>query len=454
MNLSGIIIAALLLAAPPQDGPVVRHPKVNEGALVTDSITVTFVSRKQHYNSRDTLTYDRDITSPKSVSVHPDGRTCYVNSLEGGSTVSFDVETGEKISVISHKIDSSHIDLWAPDSGLFPFTYDYEHPDFFTGKPVESAFSHGGAYLWVPYYRRSFDLNAQDPSAVAVIDTQSDVIVRLFETGPLPKMVASSDDGKWVAVTHWGNNTVGLIDVSSDNPAQWRYWDCFTVDYKLRLNFSRSVPVNRDEGSGYCLRGTLFTPDGRYLMVGCMGGSGGIAVIDLEQSRYLGRVMGAMPNVRHILCSGGYLYLSVNNRGYVQRAPMDSIYAAAARLEEGRSTAVAGGWESCKVLSGARTIVASPDGEFIFVACNRDSRIAVVSTRTMTMVGSVAADSFPVGLDISEDGRTLISTSQGRVGVGGGNAVDIFRIEYTYEKKDIDSGGAFDTAPVQVMGTD
>lgn len=49
------------------------------------------------------------------------------------------------------------------------------------------AFSHRGRYLWVPYYRRSFDINAQDPSAVAVIDTRTDSIVRMFETGPLPK---------------------------------------------------------------------------------------------------------------------------------------------------------------------------------------------------------------------------------------------------------------------------
>jgi len=87
------------------------------------------------------------------------------------------------------------------------------------------------------------------------------------------------------------------------------------------------------------------------------------------------------------------------------------------------------GWESCKVPAGARTIVASPDGRFIFAACNFSSKIAVVDTRTMTQVGTLSADSFPVGLDISQDGQWLFSTSQARPS-GGGNAVDIFHIDY------------------------
>ena len=316
-----------------------------------------------------------------------------------------------------------------PDSGLFPFSYECEEPGTFSGKPVESTFSHEGRYLWVPYYRRSYDINAQDPSAVAVIDTQRDTIVRLFETGPLPKMIATSPDGTRIAVTHWGDNTVGLLDISGDDIEAWHYIACFIVDRKLKLNFSRTVSVNRDVGSGYCLRGTLFTPEGRYLLVGCMGSGGGIAVIDLVQERYLGRLLGMMPNLRHMILSNDYLYLSINNKGYVQRLPMRRIYDAISELQPDKTTAQVDGWESCKVPAGARTIVASPDGRFIFAACNFSSKIAVVDTRTMTQVGTLSADSFPVGLDISQDGQWLFSTSQARPS-GGGNAVDIFHIDY------------------------
>lgn len=424
LSILNILLFWLLGGATP---PVV-HPKEGVTRLEADSVAVTFVTRKQYYPGGDAATRDEDVLSPKSVHIHPDGSKYYVNSLEGMRTVVFDFGTGEKRKVIHHRFDSTHVDLWAPDSGLFPFSYTYRDPGTFSGKPVESTFSHDGRYLWVPYYRRSYDINAQDPSAVAVIDTQRDTIVRIFETGPLPKMIATSPDGTRIAVSHWGDNTVGLLDISGGDPVDWRYIGCYTVDYKLKLNYSRTTPVNRDVGSGYCLRGTVFTPDNRYLLVGCMGGTGGIAVIDLVQERYLGRILGMMSNLRHLLLHGDYLYASINSKGYVQRIPMRRIYDSISALEPDKKTVVLDGWESCKVPAGARTIVISPDGRFVFAACNFSSKIAVVNTRTMTLVGTLDADSFPVGLDISRDGCYLFSTSQARD--AGGNAVDIFRVDY------------------------
>ena len=427
--LFSFFLSLLLSSVSPDDPPVV-HPKLGAAPLHGDSITLTLVTRKQCYPTGEAATRDADVLSPKSVNIHPDGSKYYVNSLEGMRTVVYEFETGNKLKVIHHRFNEDTKELWAPESGYFPFSYTYAHPETFSGKPVESTFSHGGRYLWVPYYRRSYDINAQDPSAMAVIDTACDSIVRVFETGPLPKMVATSPDGTKVAITHWGDNTVGIIDITGDDITQWHYVGCYTVDYKLKLNYSRTVAVNRDVGSGYCLRGTLFTDDGRYLLVGCMGGSGGIAVINLQEGTYLGRIMGAMPNLRHLIESGGYLYASINNKGYVQRIPMEKVLETIAQLEsEKQPTIQLKGWESCKVPAGARTIVASPDGRFIFAACNFSSKIAVVDTRTMKLVGTVDADSFPVGLDISKDGHYLLSTSQAKP-VGGGNAVDIFRIDY------------------------
>ena len=297
------------------------------------------------------------------------------------------------------------------------------------GKPVESTFSHDGRYLWVPYYRRSFDINAQDPSAVAVIDTKSDSIVRLFETGPLPKMIATSPDNHYIAVTHWGDNTVGVIDINSPNIEDWHYISCLVVDYQLKLNYSLSESVNRDINSGYCLRGTVFTPDNKYLLVGCMGGTGGIAIIDLASGKYLGRILGMKPNLRHLVIQGKYLYLSINNTGYIQRMELQDFLDAIPNLTEKKKSYRLEGWENCKVPAGARTIVLSPDGNYLFAACNSSSCLAVVDTREMKLLGTIPADSYPVGLDISQDGQYLFLTSQGRDGRGG-NSVDIFKVTY------------------------
>ena len=423
------IAVSVILSAEMAFSQGIVHPKIG-ASFSNDRIKVTFVNRKQQFNYRDTATLDTDILSPKSVNIHPNGTKYYVNSLEGGKTVVYDFATGKKIKVIDHTFTSAHKSLWAPSSGFYSFRHEYKTPDSFTGKPVESTFSHRGRYLWIPYYRRSYDLNAQEPSAMAVIDTQKDSIIRLFETGPLPKMVATSPDGKYLAVTHWGDNTVGIMDISSQNPEDWKYVSCVVVDYKLNLNFSQTRKVDRDVNSGYCLRGTVFSEDGKVLLVSCMGGSGGIAVIDLENMKYLGRATGNLSNLRHLLIKDGVLYASINKFGIILRMPMETFLSKVRTLDGAKTkTAMVDGWQSCKVPAGARTINISPKGDFIFVACNSSSCLSIVDAVAMKLLGTLPADSYPVGLDISDDGRYLFTTSQGRAN-GGGNAVDIFEVEY------------------------
>ncbi len=436
MNIQSICLIAVMAFMPFQgvvaQNASFRHSKIGtEDSSADGSVKIKLIHKLQHFDASDKNTYDPDITSPKSVNIHPSGKKFYVNSLEGCATVVYEMDTWKKLAVIDHRFDSSHASLWAKPSGLFEFTHytaDKRDLNTFEGKPVEGAFSHGGRYFWVPYYRRSYDINAQDPSAMAVIDTRKDEIIRLFETGPLPKMVACSNDGKHIAVSHWGNNTVGTINIDSDDPEDWHYEKMYVVDYQLQLNFSLTTPVNRDANTGYALRGTVFTPDDHYLLVGCMGGGGGIAVIDMQKQEYMGRVLGMRANIRHIIIKDGWLYLGSNASGVVQRMRVDKFVDAASKLQ-GKTTTV-GGWEECAVMTGARTIESSPSGNFVFAACNNASQLCVVDTRQMKMVANATVDSYPVGLDISKDGSVVIVTSQGRKNAGGGNAVNIYNISY------------------------
>ena len=403
------------------------HPKIGVTATSKDgALKLKLIAKRQNYLNGEAETRDDAICSPKSANVHPSNKKYYVNSLEGGTTVVFEMGTNQRLKVISHRIKKQHDSLWSEPSNLYPFTH-YPKNNVFMGKPVESTFSHGGKYLWVPYYRRTYDINAQDPSAVAIIDTETDEIIRLMETGPLPKMIATSPDGKHLAISHWGNNTVGIIDISSSNPQEWKHKELLVVDYVLPLKYSTTVPVDRDNGSGYALRGTVFTPDNKYLLVGCMGGGGGIAIIDMAEKKYLGRIMGMMPGVRHLIIVNDYLYLSINGKGYVQRISLDKIIEAAQNMKNKTTTLI--GWENCKVGAGARTIEASPCGRYIFAACNIVSKLYVIDTATMTTILTIPVDSYPVGLDISEDGKYVIVTSQGRK-MQGGNAVDIYEVDY------------------------
>ena len=434
MKLCHILCIAILSLTSTMNAQVV-HPQIGKKVQSADGrISIELVGKKQHFAPGDKSTADADINSPKSVNVHPNGKKFYVNSLEGATTVVYDMQTYKKLAVIKHQFDhTKDAALWSKPSGLFPFThYKNDHLNSFFGKPVESTFSHGGRYLWVPYYRRSYDINAQDPSAVAIIDTQTDKIIRLMETGPLPKMIATSPDGKLVAISHWGNNTVGIIDISSADPKQWAYKACHVVDYQLKLNYPLNRSVNRDAGSGYALRGTVFTPDNHFLLVGCMGGGGGIAVIDLQKSEYLGRLQGMMANVRHLVLKNGYLYLSINGAGYVQKIALDSVLDAIGKMQNKRGAVT--GWQNCKVGAGARTIELSPSGKYIFAACNNASALYVVDAKEMKVITSIPADSYPVGLDISKDGKYVFTTAQGHSGKGGGNAVDIYKVTYNQAK--------------------
>lgn len=410
------------------DAQTVVYASLGDSEKSDDGLfTITLVSKKQYYDPSDTLTLDRDIRSPKSVNVHPDGSKYYVNSLEGARTVVYEVGTNKKLKVINHKFNNANATLWSKPSGLFEFTHYTTSLNSFYGKPVESTFSHEGRYLWVPYYRRSYDINAQDPSAVAVIDTKVDSIIRLMETGPLPKMIAVSPDNRYVAITHWGDNTVGLIDISGDSPSEWHYVSCVEVGKKLTLDFDLETPVNRDVNSGLCLRGTAFTPDSQYLLVGCMGGRGGVAVIDVACFTYLGTVYGMKSNLRHLVIRNDYLYLSINKSGYVQRASLDGFLDAVSSMKSRKARYTE--WENCKVGAGARTIDITPDGRYIVAACNLGSCLDVIDALTMKKVVTIHTDPYPVGLVISKDGNYVYTTSQGR-SKEGGNCLDIFKIEY------------------------
>ena len=155
-------------------------------------------------------------------------------------------------------------------------------------------------------------------------------------------------------------------------------------------------------------------------------GGGGIAVIDVKSREYLGKI-GGISNARHLIIKNGYLYASCNSAGLVTRIKLDSVINAIEH-RSGKAITV-GGWETCKVGGGARTIEASPSGNYVFAACNSASALYVVDTRIMKTVAQITVDSYPVGLHISSDGSFVVVTSQARSGLGG-NAVNLYKVDY------------------------
>jgi len=399
-------------------------------------VRITLISRFQHYNPNPDHPddhYDPYVFSPKSVQFDSGGNKAYVNALEGYSTLIFDPKSLRQTGRIVHRFDARQASLF--NSGAdSPAWSDYlpdrtpAHPNIFSGKPVESALSPDGRYLWVPYYRRDFDQYGVLPSAVAIIDTRSEKILRIMDTGPIPKYVATSPDGNWVAITHWGDNTVGLIDTSGGTPETYRR-DAL-VEIARRPDMSSIATTDRDHQCGLCLRGTVFTHDSRYLLVGRMGGNGGVSVVDVRTRKVIGTVHGMRPTPRHLTLSpdGTRLYISSSLSGYVSMYDTQEFINAARNgiktlkpSREGESG------------PATRTIAISPDGKLIYAAANLSSRLTILDAQTLAPLAWIPVDSYPVGLAVTPDGQQVWVTSQGRERRGG-NSLSIYRVEYSTEK--------------------
>ncbi len=394
-------------------------------------LRLDLIARFQSYNAspkNHNDFYDPAIDSPKSALIlrKRSENKLYVNSLEGCLTRIYDLNTYKKIGVIRHEFDESNANLFLETQFHdYHFRTRQRSVNIFKGKPVEMCLSHNGKYLWIPYYRRHYDLNAIDPSALAIVNTETDTIVRVMPTAPLPKMIACSPDNKYIAVSNWGDNTVHLIAIDSDNPSDFRYVKHFEVEHRLTIP-DTDKELDRDHYCGYCLRATIFTPDSKYLLVGRMGG-GGIAFFDIGEMSYMGTVFGMKENLRHLMINGNTLYLSSNKTGYVQKTDLNALTAHALRNKYRNS--FYSDWQSCFSGIGARTIVSDSSGKYLFATAHIESKITVIRTDTMKVIARVAADSYPVGMAISPDNDLLIVTSQGRED-GGGNSVMIFKISY------------------------
>jgi DNA-binding beta-propeller fold protein YncE len=401
-------------------------------------IRLRLIARFQNYNSAPKGAgdhHDSSIFSPKSARFLADGSKVYVNSLEGFQTVVYDPKTLQRVGRIKHHFKASDAPLFQGDSTVFGYKYNRRSPsgdpNRFQGKPVESALSHSDRYLWVPYYRRDFDQGATSPSAVSIIDTQTDQIVRMMPTGPIPKYVAISPDNQWAAIAHWGDNTLGVVDISSGDPSQFTYKEKRLVVERV-LTQKGLAGSNRDSSCGFCLRGTVFTPDSKTLLVSRMGG-GGLAAFDVATWSYLGTITGEKPTPRHLVISpdGEWLFMSSNKSGYVSKARLSEVVAAL-RSANGEKKAFKN-WQSVYVGPGARTIELTADGSLLFTAVNNSAEVVAIDPATLTILTRVRTDGYAVGLDVAPDGSQVWVTSQGRKGIGG-NSICVFSIEKTEEK--------------------
>jgi len=410
-------------------------------ALAPGAPALTLVARRRGLElGKETMRTPSDIIdarirSPKSVRFSPDSQELYVEALEGSRTLILSQDGLDDRDSILHAFNR----LTEP---LFPPLAPGQKRNFnhFLGKPVETELTHGGKFLWVPYYRRSFDTHSREASAMALIDTSARKIIRVLPTGPISKGVRASRDGHWLAVSHWGDNTVGLWDISGDDPERFHLAARFAAGSPLNL---KKISGDRDVNCGLCVRGLEFSEDALRLWVTAMRG-GFVAEFDLRQlpalplfgsPRILYRGLGQAPRDIELTADGKSLLTSCAKTGTISKIelekempfPDDGDRAPAFLPSKPPTVSVHA--DSVRLSGGVRSIRISPDDRHVYAAINGTSRIGVISLDgKLEIAASIATDPYPVGLDISPDGHWLAVTAQGKKGMGG-DSLSIYRIQ-------------------------
>lgn len=396
-------------------------------------VKLSLINRWQSYNANTALKndhYDQDIFSPKSVSFSDAGDMAFVQSLEGAKTLFFKSDGSEKLAVIKHQFDKQAIKQLADKKPPFSYKVDSKMLKGFTGKPVESIVTHDSKYLWTTYYRKSHDKLGQQTSAVAIIDIKDRKILRIMGTGPISKYIEKSPDQKWIAISNWGDNTVGLYNVSSTNPSDFKEHQLLVVEKKHPL---KNLKANRDKDCGFCVRGLAFSPDSQYLFVTRMKG-GGISIYkknSKDSFEFLGTAMGLQPGPRdiHFSKDGKDIFIGCNSSGTIAKVPFKELIAL---FDDSKGKKIDVTNTDLKYTKkfvglGVRSFKAHPKHDYLFLTSNNGSEIIIVKSTDLSVLGRVPVDSYPVGLSISPDGKYLWVTSQGK-DAQGGNSVSVFLI--------------------------
>jgi DNA-binding beta-propeller fold protein YncE len=396
-------------------------------------VKLSLVHRWQSYNAKPEFKndhYDQDIFSPKSVSFSESGDMAFIQSLEGAKTLFFKSDGSEKQVVIKHQFDKQAVADLADKNPPFNYKKDPKMLKGFTGKPVESVVTHNGKYLWTTYYRKNYDELGQLTSAVSIVDIKEKKIVRIMGTGPISKYIEKSPDQKWLAISNWGDNTVGVYNISSSIPSEFKEHQLLVVEKKHSM---KNLKSNRDKDCGFCVRGLAFSPDSRYLFVTRMKG-GGISIFQKgaeDKFEFLGTVMGLQPGPRdiHFSKDGKDIFIGCNSSGTIAKVPFKELIALFDKKLGAKIDITETDFKFSKkfIGLGVRSFKVHPKFDYLFLTSNNGSEIIITKSTDLSVLGRVPVDSYPVGLSISSDGKYLWVTSQGKESLGG-NSVSVFLI--------------------------
>lgn len=316
----------------------------------------------------------------KSVLFNSSGTKLYALNLEAMSIYEFDRE--------SKKLSRELIFQPTEASG-----WDYKlHKAIpsFAEKPVEACFSHDDKILWVSLHNaggivpvRMDSLHSQLKRVYAATDKQiyitdlpdkgTDTIsVPLIKTGKTPKVIAKSEDSKYLLVSNWHSETISVLRINDT-----------LAPYATKI---ASIPVQGIP------RGISVDNKNNRSYVTIMSGST-ISVIN-NKTWKIEKNLQVAYNPRHVVAdSYGRLFVSFN-----ALAQLACISASTGKLLFKTDTH-----------GSPRTIVLSKNQKFLFVTCYADNTLDIfkINIHGFSRIASLKSDGNPVGADIYEDENVL-----------------------------------------------
>lgn len=361
------------------------NKSINDTLLKKIAIVDTIIKPKElkPYNELKFEKKEILVAAPgtKSVVFNASGSKLYAMNLEGMSVYEFD-QAKRKIS---------REFKFTPTKGT-GWDYNKSRPiPSFQEKPVEACFSHGDSILWIslhnaegiiPIWVNDFSKNnavttsTQKTKPVTVIypgsQKQDSFRVPLIETGKTPKVIARTDDSKYLLVSNWHSRTTSVLEM---NEHEYPYG-------KVISNISVSaIP-----------RGIAVDNANKKSYIAIMGGS---TLVRVDNNTWKSdSILNVWSSPRHVVMDhSGHLFVSYNSLGTI------------ACLEAGTGKTLF----TAKTHAQPRTIILSKNQKFIFVTCYSSDYLDVykINSDSFEKVASLPCPGHPVGVDIFEDDTNL-----------------------------------------------
>jgi DNA-binding beta-propeller fold protein YncE len=308
----------------------------------------------------------------KSVIFNTNGSKLYAMNLEGMSILEYN-QTTKKITR-EFKFSPTKGIGW--DYATHTAVPSYEE------KPVEACLSNNDKILWVSLHNgggivplKLDSINLKKEKNYKKIYTihknlksKDSTYTPLIYTGNTPKVIAKTNDSKYLLVSNWHSKTVSVVSLQ-DTLSPFA-----KVIHDIQM---RDIP-----------RGIAINDKTKHSYVAIMGGNS-ISVIN-NNTWKIEKELQVAANPRHIILDSlGRLFVSFNNMGQI----------ACIDPNNGKTLFKA------KTDAQPRTIVFSKNQDYLFVTCYSSNMVDVfkIKDNSFTKIYSLNCLGKPVGVDIFED---------------------------------------------------